>query len=71
MVVRIVRKNESDTNDKLISKFKKSIREARYVQKMRKSKYHTKKLTGQKQKERALVREGHRADNKRKELTTV
>ena len=71
MAVRISKRSDADTNDKLISRFKKSIREARYVQILRKEKYHAKKRSKRLQKERALVRENFRTENKKKELSVA
>ncbi len=71
MTVKIARKGENDTNDRMISRFKKSIREARYWQEMKTSRYFKKKPSKRLLKVKALVREGFRKENAKKELYAV
>lgn len=64
MAVYAIKKGE-ESNDRLQSRFKKQVQEARFVKTLRERKTYKKKLTKRLQRIRALKREGYRAENKK------
>lgn len=67
MAVFAIKKGE-ESNDRLQSRFKKQVQEARFVKVLRERKTHKKKLTKRLQRIRALKREEHRAANKKNQF---
>jgi ribosomal protein S21 len=65
MAVHAIKKGE-ESNDRLQSRFKKQVQEARFIKVLRERKVRKKKLTKRLQRIRALKREGFRAQNKKK-----
>jgi ribosomal protein S21 len=64
MAVHAIKKGE-ESNDRLQSRFKKQVQEARFIKVLRERKVRKKKLTKRLQRIRALKREGFRAQNKK------
>jgi ribosomal protein S21 len=62
MAVFAIKKGE-ESNERLQSRFKKQVQEARFVKLLRDRKVHKRALTKRLQRIRALKREGFRADN--------
>lgn len=62
MAVYAIKKGE-ESNERLQSRFKKQVQEARFVKVLRERRTHKKRMTKRLQRIRALKREGFRADN--------
>lgn len=62
MAVYAIKKGE-ESNERLQSRFKKQVQEARFIKVLRDRRTHKKKATKRLQRIRALKREGFRADN--------
>lgn len=67
MAVYAIKRGE-ESNDRLQSRFKKQVQEARFVKVLRDRKYRKKSLTRRLQRIRALKREGFRAQNKKNQF---
>jgi ribosomal protein S21 len=67
MAVYAIKRGE-ESNDRLQSRFKKQVQEARFVKVLRDRKYRKKALTRRLQRIRALKREGFRAQNKKNQF---
>ena len=67
MAVYAIKKGD-ESNDRLQSRFKKQVQEARFVKVLRERKTYKKKLTKRLQRIRALKREGYRAENKKNQF---
>ncbi|MBP9773409.1 MAG: hypothetical protein KBD00_02125 [Candidatus Peribacteraceae bacterium] len=67
MAVYAIKKGE-ESNDRLQSRFKKQVQEARFVKVLRERRTRKKKLTTRLQRIRALKREGYRAENKKNQF---
>ncbi len=67
MTVYAIKKGE-ESNDRLQSRFKKQVQEARFIKTLRERKVYRKKLTRRLQRIRALKREGYRAENKKNQF---
>ncbi len=67
MAVYAIKKGE-ESNDRLQSRFKKQVQEARFVKLLRERKHRKKPLTKRLQRIRALKREGFRAQNKKNQF---
>jgi hypothetical protein len=64
MAVYAIKKGE-ESNDRLQSRFKKQVQEARFVKVLRERRTRKKRLTRRLQRIRALKREGYRSENKK------
>lgn len=62
MAVFAIKKGE-ESNERLQSRFKKQVQEARFIKKLRERKTHKRPVTRRLQRIRALKREGFRAAN--------
>lgn len=62
MAVYAIKKGE-ESNERLMSRFKKQVQEARFIKVLRERRTHKKKASKRLQRLRALKREGFRADN--------
>ncbi len=67
MAVYAIKKGE-ESNDRLQSRFKKQVQEARFVKVLRERRTRKKKLTQRLQRIRALKREQYRAENKKNQF---
>lgn len=54
-------RNEWETNDKLILRYKKLFFQSRIANKLKAERYVTKKVTSRKQREKAIIRETYRS----------
>ncbi len=61
-------KKVGQSDDKLVNEFNKRIQKSRIVQKSRATRYRVKKGTRRLVRQAALIREKHRADNKKKQF---
>ena len=57
-------RRETESNEKLISRWKKKAQQAGVVQEVRKKRYFERNVNGRKEKDRALVREKFRGERK-------
>ena len=64
MAVYAIKKGE-ESNDRLQSRFKKQVQEARFIKVLRERRTRKKHLTRRLQRIRALKREGYRSENKK------
>lgn len=64
MAVYAVKKGD-ESNDRLQSRFKKQVQEARFIKVLRERRTHKKKLTKRLERFRALKREKYRSENKK------
>lgn len=64
----ICRKNQGETNDHLLQRFKKMVRGARYIMDMKRHQRFEKPLTKAKTRGKALMREYYRALRKKEEF---
>ncbi len=67
MTVYAIKKGD-ESNDRLQSRFKKQVQEARFIKVLRERKVHKKTRTKRLQRIRALKREGYRAENKKNQF---
>ena len=67
MTVYALKKGD-ESNDRLQSRFKKQVQEARFVKLLRERRHRKKPLTKRLQRIRALKREGFRAVNKKNQF---
>ncbi len=61
-----VTKKDNESTEKLLKRFMKHAKSRRLIPKFRMLKYFKKKPSKKLQRESAVIREGHRAENKKK-----
>ncbi len=63
-----LKKNPNENNDHIYRRFKKAVKEARFVNVLKKERYHKGEPTRSKMRDRALMREQYRAARKKQKF---
>ena len=63
-----VKKREGESNEKIISRWKKKTQQAKVIQRTREHRYFERNMSRTKKKEAAIVREGYRAKRKKNQF---